>query len=332
MKLTAIILTYNEELHLERCIKSLMPVCQRICIIDSFSTDATVKIAKSLGAEVYQNKWENNHAKQFNWGLENCKITSTWTIRLDADEYLLPELQNEILDKLDNIKEPINGIELKRRVYFKGTWIKFGGFYPIKLIRIWRTGFGKCEHVLMDEHVEIVSGEILKLKNDFVDENLNTIFWWVTKHNYYARREAADFLKNNYSLNNDESFSKNTIIPTQAKLKRFFKLKIYNNLPKGLRPLIYIFIRFIFQLGFLDGPKGWLFHFLQGFWYRVMVDVNIYEMEKLTKKNPEIMVTKIKSDWQIDLNLLPSNNSFNGTYTNEPANQSKIAPAYVVNH
>ena len=97
--ISVIILTYNEEQHIERCIKSLLPFAKEIFLVDSFSTDKTVEIAQNLGAKIYQNPWPNNHAIQFNWGLENCPVSTKWIMRMDADEYVLPELSNEIIEK-----------------------------------------------------------------------------------------------------------------------------------------------------------------------------------------------------------------------------------------
>lgn len=298
MPVTAIILTYNEELHIERCIKSLQPVCSRICIVDSFSTDKTTEIARSLGAEVFVNKWENNHSKQVNWGIENCNIDTRWTMRLDADEFLSEELQTEIVSKIDLVAENVKGIELVRRVYYKNKWIRFGGFYPIKLLRIWETGKGYSEQRLMDEHIVLKEGDVIRFENDFVDENLNSMFWWVTKHNNYARREAADTLNHKYGLSQATDISGSKAVK-QAKIKRFLKNKIYNKLPIGVRPLMYFSLRFFIQLGFLDGPKGWIFHFMQGLWYRLLIDVLIWEAENETKGDKEMLKHLIEKKWGI---------------------------------
>jgi glycosyltransferase involved in cell wall biosynthesis len=299
MSITAVILTYNEEIHIERCIKSLQPICDRICIVDSFSNDRTLEICRKLGVDVYQNKWENNHSKQMNWAIDNCDITSMWTMRIDADEYILPELQAEIKEKIPTLKPEISGIELKRRVYFKGKWIKNGGFYPIKLIRLWKTGKGYSEERFMDEHIVVNSGEIVCFENDMVDENLNDINWWTVKHLNYARREAVDFLSNKYDLG--VNTEKEVNITKQAERKRKLKDNFYYKLPYGLRPLMYFTGRFVFQLGILDGLKGWIFHFLQAFWYRILVDINIYEIEKATNKKPEEIEKYISEKWKIKL-------------------------------
>jgi glycosyltransferase involved in cell wall biosynthesis len=87
-------------MHIERCISSVKSIATQIYVVDSFSKDKTIEIANKLGAQVYQNKWKNNYAKQFNWALENLPIQTTWIMRLDADEYISPELAEEINQKL----------------------------------------------------------------------------------------------------------------------------------------------------------------------------------------------------------------------------------------
>ena len=152
---SVIVLTFNEEKQLSRCIKSAKDLTDEVIIIDSFSSDNTVSIAVELGVKVLQHKWENNHAKQFNWGLENLPVKTEWVLRLDADEYFLPELVNEIKEKLPKLEKEVTGIILKRRVYFMNRWIKHGGYYPTYLLRLWRYGSGKYEERWMDEHVKL---------------------------------------------------------------------------------------------------------------------------------------------------------------------------------
>jgi len=299
--LTALILTFNESQHIARCIKSLQSCCSRICIVDSFSTDNTCEIAKSLGAEVFQNKWENNYAKQMNWGFANCNIETPWVIRMDADEYLLPELQDEIQARLPNLPNDVGGIELTRRVVFKGQWLRHGGFYPIHLLRIFRPEWGHCEQRLMDEHIVLSQGSVIRFDHDLVDENLNSMHWWVNKHNNYARREAADLLNKKYHFFEQETMHESVSI-AQASRKRFLKEKVYSKLPLGVRPSLYFLFRFFFQFGLLDGPKGWLFHFMQGFWYRLLVDINVWEFENLCRNSlPEEQKLFVQSVWNIKL-------------------------------
>ncbi len=298
--ITAIILTYNEALHLERCVASLRPVCERICIIDSFSTDNTVEIAKSLNVEVFQNAWENNYAAQLNWGIEQVNAQTEWTLRIDADEYLSDDLIAEMHQQISSLAMDVTGIELTRKVNFKGKWIRFGGFYPIHLLRIWRSGKGVCESRLMDEHMILSEGEIVRFKGHLVDDNLNSIHWWVNKHNNYARREAADILNQAYQFAEETDLSE-VGVGKQAAFKRQAKNSIYNKLPLGLRALVYFLFRFFIQLGFLDHPKVWVFHVMQGFWYRLLVDINVAEAKTYSQGDMARMRVLVRDVWKIKI-------------------------------
>lgn len=290
--ISVVILTYNEQLHIERCIKSLLPVVKEIFIIDSSSGDNTVEIAEKLGAKVYQNPWIN-YALQFQWGLDNCPIETEWVMRMDADEYILPELQDEIENKMDSVESNISGIYIKRRVYFKDRWIKYGGFYPTWLLRIWRHKDGYIEQRWMDEHIKLSKGENIQFNSDLVDDNLNDLTWWTAKHNNYARREAVDVLNIIYEFLEYNEVSAN-FFGTQEERKRYLKKK-YANLPLFTRPFIYFLWRYFIKLGFLDGKQGLIWHFLQGFWYRFLVDSKIYEIEKKSKDlNLSLKETLIK--------------------------------------
>ncbi|MEQ8688294.1 MAG: glycosyltransferase family 2 protein [Imperialibacter sp.] len=282
--ITVIILTYNEERHLERCINSVLPIADKVLVIDSLSTDETVKIAQSLGAEVYQNKWPGSQALQFNWALDHVAIDSEWLLRMDADEYFLPELADEIKGGLMGVSENINGIYLKRRVYFMDHWIRFGGYYPIYILRIWRTGHGRFERRWMDEHLLLKPGSTLKFKNDFVDANLNDLTWWTEKHNNYATREAAELLNYKHKFLKEASIGAR-LVTHQDHYTRFFKEGLYLRLPIFLRALLYFLYRYVVRFGFLDGTKGLIWHFLQGFWYRFLVDAKMYQIEERARKS-----------------------------------------------
>ncbi len=292
--ITVIILTYNEEKHIERCIKSLKPIAKEIFIVDSYSNDRTIEIVESLGAKVFQNKWENNHAKQFQWGLDNCPITTKWVMKMDSDEYVEPGLANELVNNLQNIPENIKGIYLKRKVFFMGKWIRWGAFYPHVLLRIWQHGHGRIEQRWMDEHIVLSEGETMLIdKADIVDDNKNNITWWTEKHNNYATREMIDLMNMKYHfMPIDDSLKENN--DPQAKLKRMIKEKVYSKLPYGIRPILYFNYRFFIRLGFLDGFRGFIWHFMQGLWYRMLVDVKCYEFERKKKDydNIKIMIEK----------------------------------------
>lgn len=177
--LTVVILTKNEEKNLRKCVESFRGVAKRFVIVDSFSTDSTEALCKELNAELqkigsrldfYQNKWVS-YADQLNWGLQNTDIDTEWSMRMDADEEIMEDLAAEINEKLPQIKTPVNGVILRRRVYFMGRWIKHGGRYPELLLRIFRTGMASCEMKIMDEHMILSEGMTVEFKHDLIDNN-----------------------------------------------------------------------------------------------------------------------------------------------------------------
>lgn len=148
--ITAIILTKNEEVNIEECIKSIITTVKRIVVIDSFSTDKTVEIAKRMGAEVYQHPFEN-YAKQYMYGVEVAKAETVWTLRIDADERLTPDSANELTQLCDsNMKNDVTGIVLRFKKNFLGKDLYHGGVYPWKKMNCYKTKFGEIEDRNMD--------------------------------------------------------------------------------------------------------------------------------------------------------------------------------------
>lgn len=275
MSITIIILTYNESLHIKRCIESIKNLNARILIIDSFSNDNTCEIAESMDAEVYQNPFINQ-AIQFQWAMDNCNIDSEWVLRLDADETIDNELVTNIKNMIDNDTKEYNGAIFYRKHIFLGKWIKNGGRYPLAMIRLFRNGCAHIEQRWMDEHIILDKGKSILLKGGFEDNNLNSVTWFIDKHNKYATREMIDIILKELLSTNDE-ISKETGF--KIKFKRFLKQNIYMKLPYFVRPLLYFLYRYFIQLGFLDGAKGFGYHFMQGFWYRALVDLKCIEVK-----------------------------------------------------
>ena len=285
--LTVVILTKNEEINLRKCVESFLGHAKRFVIIDSFSTDGTEELCRKLNEELqqigvsldfYQNKWVD-YATQLNWGLTQTNITTEWSMRMDADEELMENLANEIGEKLSNIKPPVNGIIIRRRVYFMGRWIKHGGRYPELLLRIFRTGKATCERKIMDEHMILSEGTNVEFDNDLIDNNQKDLEWWIIKHNWYSNREVLD---HQMTLENktDISLEAGGESTDQAKMKRMIKNEGYYKLPKFWRAHVYFIYRYYIKLGFLDGIEGKIFHFLQAYWYRFLVDAKMYECKK----------------------------------------------------
>lgn len=295
--ITVVILAYNEQKHLARCIESVKAIAQQIVVVDCHSTDSTKIIACEYNA-IYLNKTWINHAEQFNWALSQLK-DANWILRIDADEVLTPELSSQITTKLSLLPSDVNGVYLNRRIKFLGTPIKYGGIFPIKVLRLFRYGHGKCENRWMDEHI-IVNGSVSYFSGELVDDNLNSLTWWISKHNRYASLEAIEMLNLEHGFMHATQRVESQLsgIPYS---KRWIKNNVYSKLPCGIRASMYFFYRYFVRLGFLDGYRGSAFHILQGFWYRYLVDLKVSEVNYYSKKNKTSIVKSIEAVLDVSL-------------------------------
>lgn len=275
--LTLIVLTFNESIHIKRCIKSCSALNARIIVVDSFSTDDTCTIAENLGAEVFQNPFVSQ-AQQFQWAMDNCNVQSEWVLRLDADETIDDELVKNIQNFIDNDGFGHNGAIFHRKHIFLGKWVRFGGRYPLPMLRLFRNEHAHVEQRWMDEHIVLDDGTSTLLKGGFADDNLNSVSWFIDKHNKYATREMLDVMLKKHGLIQEEVISEGTGVG--IRLKRFLKQSVYMKLPYFVRPFIYFNYRYFIQFGFLDGARGFAYHFMQGFWYRALVDLKCIEAER----------------------------------------------------
>ena len=287
MKNSAIILTYNESVHLERCVKSIQNYFNNIYVVDSFSTDQTKKIAEELPVIFLENKFIN-HSQQFNWALNKIDKNTDWVFRIDADEYITNDLGFEIVNKLEKIDKSINGIFIPRKIIFKGKLIRFGGINPTKVLRLFRYGYGSCDSRWMDEHIK-VSGKTTAFTNSIIDENLKSLTWWINKHNNYASKEAYELIKLNQLTKKINNNLENR------------KIKYYYKTPIILRSFLYFIYRYFFNFGFLDGLRGFSFHFMQAFWYRLLVDMKYLEVMDKYKNKRYSLKQAIKEALYIDV-------------------------------
>jgi glycosyltransferase involved in cell wall biosynthesis len=269
--ITAIILTRNEEINIEDCIRSIITAVKRVVVVDSFSTDSTVEKAKMLGAEVYQHSFEN-YAKQYMYAVEVAKADTVWTLRIDADERLTPDSALE-LEKLcnENMITDVAGIVLRFKKNFLGKDLYHGGVYPWKKMNCYKTKLGVIEDRMMDEHIVLSSGTVIEMKHDCLHFDFKNIEYWVNKHNWYSSRETVDYFQN---LEKPKE-------KAELDLKTWVKMNLYYNLPLGMRAHLYYIYRYYLKMGFLDGKEGKIYAFLQAYWYRYLVDVKIYECKTM---------------------------------------------------
>jgi glycosyltransferase involved in cell wall biosynthesis len=295
-RLAVIILTLNEEKHLERCLRAVNRVASEVFVVDSYSSDATPAIATSMGAQLVQHEFVN-HAEQLAWALEHLPLTSEWVMRVDADEVVSAGLADEISRAISDAASGINGFLVRRQVCFAGKRIRFGGVAHW-VLRLWRRGTADVERRWMDEHMLLRHGHAARLSGEFVDDNLNDIAWWTDKHNGYSTREAIDLLNHKYAFLPARG---SVPLTHQARRMRWMKEHVYARLPTGLRVLLYFAYRMIFRLGMLDGPGGFAFHFLQGCWYRYLVDIKMRAVERRMRRDGVDCIEAIRREFGVDL-------------------------------
>ena len=267
------VLTFNEKENLPYLINSMRNLRAECLVIDSGSEDQTVAIAEAAGCRVLYNAWVN-HATQLNWALDHADVRTPWVMRMDADERFTPELVAELNRLLPELPSAVTGLSVKRQVWFWGRWIRHGGYYPIWLLRGWGNGSARCEQRWMDEHMVVQKGDVRRLQHDIIDENHKGLTFWTDKHNHYADREVRDIL----SADATGDAADSNELAAQAGRTRWLKGNIYLCSPLFLRAFFYWLYRYLLRLGFFDGISGLVFHFLQGFWYRFLVDAKLWEV------------------------------------------------------
>lgn len=273
--ISVIILTYNEEFNLPACLDSLSGLNAKIIVVDSYSTDKTIKIATERCCEIVSHPFEN-YAIQRNWSFENLNIQMPWILCLDADERLTPSLVEEINQITQQALSSVVGYMLRKRTVFMGRWIKHGGQYPSYHLRLFKTGRGRCESREYDQHF-IVDGEIGKLQHDYIDVIGSDLSTWTTRHVRWSEMEVKALSQKEISIIEQV---KPSLFGNPIERKRFLRKRLYQRAPLFLRAFLFWFYVYILRRGFLDGKQGLIFHTLRCFWFRFLVDAKLYEQTR----------------------------------------------------
>ena len=281
-RVSVIVLTYNEEKNIRACLKSLMPLNAEIFIVDSGSTDETLTICGEYTKNIVHHPFEN-YSLQRNWAFENLPVTGNWILNLDADHRLTPELATELVKIFSQpIQSDLNGFLISRQTIFMNKWIKHGGHYPTYHAILFRNGFGHCEIKPYDQHFK-VTGKTQVIKYDIIDIITDSLNTFINRHNHWATLEAEyQFNKLNFTIDT-AGVVRAKFWGNPIERRRYIK-KQYESFPLFVRPFIYYFIRYFIRFGFLDGSEGLIFHFLQGFWFRFLIDAKIYELRQKARQ------------------------------------------------
>ena len=275
--LTVLVATRNEEANLEATLASAHGFADQIFVLDSESEDRTVEIARRY-AEVRTLAYEHTRIIPwiFQWGLDNLPIRNEWILLLEADQALSPALRAEIAAVLADPQVTAAGFYLRRRQIFRGKPIRFGGYGRKRLLKLFRKSCGELDPVEQDTRV-YVRGAVGELRAPLVEWNRkeDAILFYLQKHLRYAEAFAQEEL-----VRRRRGLAWKTVprlfgTPDQRVL---WMKSWYYRMPLFVRPALYFFYRYVLLLGVLDGPNGFLFHFLQAFWFRLIVDVRLAEL------------------------------------------------------
>jgi len=273
-KITFIILTFNNEKSILSLLDNLKKVKDsEILVVDSFSTDNTCEILAKEGILFIQNKFLN-YSQQRNFSLTNLVINSEFVFCIDSDELLDICLVNWINDTNLSTLSKFDGYFLVRKVIFMGKFIRFGGVYPTYHMRLFKKDKGWCEDKTYDQHF-YVNGKVAKIKSGAIlDPVMSDLESFISSHNRWSSLEKYT------SFNKANKTVKANLFGNAIERRRYLK-KIFIMFPNGYRGAILFIIKYFFLLGFLDGYRGFLFHFFNSFWFRTLVDAKIFENKNI---------------------------------------------------
>jgi len=233
MKLSAVILTNNEEKNIARCIDNLR-WCNEIIVIDDFSKDKTAKIARGRGAAVFKRKLSNNFAAQRNYALN--KARGNWIMFVDADEIISSSLSREIVRRLKKVNKNTFGFYFSRKDFFINRWLNFGETSQVKLLRLARKNSGIWKGKVHETWQ--IKGNTEEMKNPILHYPHKNITGALEKINYYSSLRAQELCSQGIKTN-------------------VFEIVSY--------PLAKLFINIIWYQGHRDGMAGLVFALIMSF-------------------------------------------------------------------
>jgi glycosyltransferase involved in cell wall biosynthesis len=277
--ITIVVLALNEERNLPDCLASVAGWASEIFVVDSGSTDRTVEMAQSYGATIAYHPFET-HARQWDWALKNLPCRSEWVLALDADQRVTPELRAELgrlFAEEGSRLSHVDGFYIKRRQIFRGRWIRHGGYFPKYLLKLFRRGQTRTDTTDLVDHHFSIAGHVAKLQHDLIEANQkeNDLSFWIEKHNRYATLLAREELQRRRGDRRQPVAA--SLLGTPDERTAWLK-RLWYRQPLYVRPFLYFLYRYVLRLGFLDGKEGFIFHFLQAFWFRLLVDIQLDEM------------------------------------------------------
>lgn len=234
--ISAVVITYNEEEDIGRCVESLLPVADEIIVVDSFSTDRTKEICERYNVHFYSRIWEGySSAKNFG----NTLAQHEWILSIDADEALSEELQKSIAAFKKTDPSLTGTFVFNRLTNYSGHWVRHCGWYPDQKMRMWKRGIGNWDGTLHEQVVFSATTTISHLKGDLLHYSFPSIKDHIQTMNNYSEVASTDLVTRNK--------------------------KIYFVIHLILNPCYTFISKYFFNLGFMDGYYGFVICSLSAF-------------------------------------------------------------------
>ncbi len=277
MSVSILILTLNEERNIDACLKSVS-WSDDVVVLDSYSTDDTLNIAKNHSARIYQRQFDNWSSHQ-NWAIQNIDFKYDWVYYSDADEIITDDLREELI-KVSKQPQPGNvAYRLRYRNYFMGRWIRHASMYPVWVLRFFRPDCIQWQRSV--NPVPIVNGHVGKLKSHFQHYSFNKGFdAWMQKHNNYSSQEAVESIE---SLKRDTPVLKAVLTAREPARRRIALKELSFRLP--FRPFLRFIYMYVWRRGFMDGFPGLTYCRLLAI-YEYMIVLKIAEIKRREKGLP----------------------------------------------
>ncbi len=287
LPIAVFIATRNEEKNIRKCIESISPA-QEIHILDSNSTDATVKLAAELGAAVHQFHYKGGYPKKRQWAIQTIPTSQPWILLLDADEEIPEDLWREISDVVESQATTHTAYLITKGFWFLGKKFRFGGFSHAAVL-LFQRGKGRFEDLndLADSGLDmevhervLIDGTVGSLKTPLIHNDFRGLTNYLERHNRYATWEA----KVRTSYLRGTNWGKDSISPKligNSQERRRFLKQIAIRLP--FEPLLWFAYHFFFRLGFLEGKRGLIASSIRA-QYISNVRAKMYEMKLNERK------------------------------------------------
>jgi len=251
-------------------------------VVDSHSADRTVEIARRFTSQIVFGHFAT-FSEKMNWAIDNLPIRTPWTIRLDADEIFAEDFLASIGGLVAGQPAGVGGIWIRRQVWFMNRWMCHGTIYPVFALRVWRTGCARCKFQVIDEYMELTQGTAVTAQLDLIDNPVISIAQWIDKHNRYSETEAE--YRFAQAVANRQEQRGSLFGRTQEARTAFLKNQVYYRVPLFVRPFLLFVYKYIFRAGFRDGAEGFVWHILHTFWYRILIDVKIFEKRLAARRD-----------------------------------------------